>query len=65
MIEYPWTQLLPFARVPKINIFLPQRLDDITDLSGDLIHPYDITPAALAKFAHDKMVKPERYYLKI
>lgn len=65
MIEFPWTQLLPFAKVPKINIFLPQRLDDITDLSGDLIHPYDITPAALAKFAHDKMVKPERYYLKI
>lgn len=62
MLEYPWTQLLPFPTVPKINIFLPERLYEITDESGELKNAFDVTPAALARFAYDKITKPENYY---
>lgn len=62
MLEFPWTRLLPFASVPKINIFLPNRLDGVTDSSGHAIHTYDVTPIALAKFAYDKIMNPKRYY---
>lgn len=63
MLEFPWSRLLPFVAVPKINIFLPNRLDGIQDLSGQLTNAYDVTPAALAKFAYDKMIHPERYFV--
>jgi len=62
LLEYPWTRVLPFPKTPKANIFLPQKLEDVTDLSGDLLNPYDITPAALAVFGHDKMSKPQQHY---
>lgn len=62
MLEFPWTQLLPFSSIPKINIFLPERLYGITDQTGELIHSYDVTPASLARFAHDKLNNPENYY---
>jgi len=64
MIEFPWTRLLQFPAVPKINIFLPERLDGIKDLSGELKFAYDVTPAALAKFAYDKIKNPQNYYSK-
>ena len=62
LLEYPWTKVLPFPKTPRANIFLPQKLEDVTDLSGDLVNPYDITPAALALFGYDKMSKPEQHY---
>jgi hypothetical protein len=62
MLEFPWTRLLPFAAVPKINIFLPNKLDGVTDSSGKAVHTYDITPIALAKFAYDKLKNPSNYY---
>lgn len=62
MMEFPWTKLLPFASVPKIDIFLPERLYGITDLSGELRNSYDVTPAALSRFAYDKLKNPENYY---
>lgn len=65
MLEFPWTKLLPFMKIPKITIFLPQRLGDVKDFSGELTHPYDITPAALTKFAYDKIKNPENYYSSI
>ncbi|HEQ65227.1 MAG TPA: hypothetical protein ENN64_00150 [bacterium] len=65
MMEFPWTRLLPFTNVPKINIFLPNKLSEIIDDSGDLINPYDVTPAALAKFAYDKIKYPENYYSQL
>jgi cell division protein FtsA len=62
ILEYPWSRVLPFARSPKINIFLPPKLENVTDSSGDLLNPYDITPAALALFGHDKMSNPNQHY---
>ncbi len=61
ILEYPWTRVLPFAKTPRANMFLPQKLEDVTDLSGDLANPYDITPAALAIFGYDKMSRPEQH----
>ncbi len=63
LLEYPWTKVLPFPKTPRANLFLPQKLEDITDLSGELTNPYDITPAALALFGYDKMSKPEQHYI--
>jgi cell division protein FtsA len=54
MIEFPWKKLLPFPVVPKIKTFKPELLSNINDSSGKLKHIYDITPAALAKFAYDE-----------
>jgi cell division protein FtsA len=65
MMEFPWTKLLPFSSVPKINIFLPERLYEIIDQTGDLNHAYDVTPAALARFAYDRSKHPNNYYLNI
>lgn len=63
ILEYPWTRVLPFPKTPRANIFLPPKLEDVTDLSGDLVNPYDITPAALALFGYDKMMRPEQHYI--
>lgn len=63
LLEYPWTRVLPFPKTPRANIFLPQKLEDVTDLSGDLLNPYDITPAALALFGHDKISNPNQHYI--
>lgn len=54
MIEFPWKKLLPFPIVPQIKMFRPELLSNINDSSGKLKHIYDITPAALAKFAYDQ-----------
>jgi Ethanolamine utilization protein EutJ (predicted chaperonin) len=56
MLEFPWKKYLPFPVVPRIEYFTPQKLDNIVDLSGDLKYIFDITPAALAKFAYDNEV---------
>jgi cell division protein FtsA len=57
ILEYPWTRLLPFPKSPKTTILLPEKLEDIKDISGNLIYPYDVTPTALAKFCHDKIAR--------
>jgi len=53
MLEFPWKKSLPFAVVPKIEFFTPEKLDRITDSSKDLRNVFDITPASLAKFVYD------------
>ena len=53
MLEFPWKKSLPFAVVPKIEFFTPEKLDSITDSSKDLRNVFDITPASLAKFIYD------------
>lgn len=55
MMEFPWTKLLPFASVPKIEIIYPNKLDSIKDESEELKYTYDITPASLTLFALDKI----------
>jgi cell division protein FtsA len=63
MREFPWTKLLPFASVPKIELMTPDQLVNITDESGDLKYIYDVTPASLSLFAFDNMKNPENYNL--
>ncbi len=53
MLEFPWKKNLPFAVVPRIEFFTPEKLDSITDESKDLRNVFDITPASLAKFVYD------------
>jgi cell division protein FtsA len=56
-LEFPWKKLLPFPVVPQVKIFTPDLLSNINDSSGKLKHIYDITPAALAKFAYDQEIE--------
>ncbi|HOV34386.1 MAG TPA: cell division FtsA domain-containing protein [Candidatus Dojkabacteria bacterium] len=53
MIEFPWKKFSRFPVVPKIDFFTPEKLENITDTSGELKHLFDITPASLAKFVYD------------
>jgi len=61
MMEFPWTKLLPFASVPKIEVIYPNKLSNIVDMSGELKYTYDITPASLTLFAFDKIKNPQLY----
>jgi cell division protein FtsA len=56
MIEFPWTKLLPFASVPKVHMFTPDMLRNISDPNNLLANIYDITPVSLALFAYDAML---------
>lgn len=53
MIEFPWKKFSRFPVVPKIDYFTPDKLENITDSSGELKHIFDITPASLTKFVYD------------
>ncbi len=56
MLEFPWKRYLPFPVVPKIEFYTPNKLESVTDSSGDLKNIFDITPAALAQFAYNKEI---------
>ncbi len=60
MLEFPWKKFLPFPVVPRIEYFTPQKLDNIIDHSGDLKYIFDVTPAALAKFAYDNEINKSK-----
>ncbi len=45
---FPWTQRLPFSRVPIIRTVQPEMVSSIIDRSNFLIDAQDITPMALA-----------------
>jgi len=51
LLEYPWIQVLPFNRFPKINFLLVENCRNIVDETGVLTEASDVTPAALARFA--------------
>ena len=61
MLEFPWKKFLPFAVVPKIELFTPNQLKGIRDNSGQLQNVYDITPASLAKFVYDMEIDRMKY----
>jgi cell division protein FtsA len=46
--DYPWTQRLPFSRVPIIRTVLPEMVASISDPEKMLTNAQDITPMALA-----------------
>lgn len=61
MLEFPWKKYLPFAVVPKIEMFTPDLLGAVTDNSGQLENVYDITPASLAKFVYDMEIDKAKF----
>jgi len=63
ILSYPWHKHLPFKRLPKVMLVTPDKLDRVYDKSGLLIHPYDVTPASLAKFYWDVLRQPNLNYL--
>ena len=63
ILSYPWHKHLPFKRLPKVLLVTPDKLDRVYDKSGLLIHPYDVTPASLAKFYWDVIRQPNLNYL--
>jgi len=63
ILAYPWHKYLPFKRLPKVLLVTPDKLDRVYDKSGLLIHPYDVTPASLAKFYWDVLRLPNLNYL--
>jgi cell division protein FtsA len=61
LLEFPWKRYLPFAVVPKIDMFTPNLLGAVVDNSGELENLYDITPASLAKFVYDMEIDKTKY----
>ena len=63
ILAYPWHKVLPFKRLPRVMLVTPERLDRVYDKSGQLINPFDVTPASLARFYWDVLKYPEYNYL--
>lgn len=45
---FPWTERLPFSRLPIIRTVQPEMVGSISDQEGLLVNAQDITPMALA-----------------
>jgi cell division protein FtsA len=63
ILAYPWHKYLPFGRSAKVMLVTPDKLERVYDKSGLLVHPYDVTPTALAKFYWDVLRNPHLNYL--
>ncbi len=46
-----WSQSLPFAKQPQVGFLQPRDITRITDVTGELNNPQDITPIGLANLA--------------
>ena len=51
--EKGWAKELPFSKTPSIHFIQPKDVSAITDETGSLVDPQDITPMALANLALD------------
>ncbi len=51
LISYPWLQVLPFAKFPKMSFLFPNQIADFIDETKTMIDPRDVAPAALARMA--------------
>lgn len=54
-----WSPNLPFARKPSVHFIKPEDVENITDQTGELKNPWDITPMSLANLGID-LVGEER-----
>lgn len=63
ILEYPWTKELLFNKIPTVNLLTPNRLNSVYDKTGTLTNPYDVTPAALARFYWDIVKSPSMHYI--
>lgn len=48
-----WSPNLPFARKPSVHFIRPEDVENITDQTGELKNPWDITPMSLANLGID------------
>ncbi|MBL8014871.1 MAG: rod shape-determining protein [Candidatus Doudnabacteria bacterium] len=53
LLAYPWLQVLPFGKFPKVNYLLPNQIADVEDLTRKATSSLDVTPLALARMALD------------
>ena len=53
--KFDWQGKLPFARNPEVSFIHPEDVNNVTDETGLLSSPQDITPMAMANLARDLM----------
>ncbi len=53
--DLDWTKKLAFTKKPKINFITPKDINRISDETGKLKNPWDITPLSLVNIALDLM----------
>lgn len=51
LLSQEWIQSLPFAKQPQVGFLQPRDIVRITDTTGELNNPQDITPIGLANLA--------------
>jgi cell division protein FtsA len=51
LLSQEWVQNLPFAKQPQVGFLQPRDITRITDTTGELNNPQDITPIGLANLA--------------
>ena len=51
LLSQEWIQTLPFAKAPQVGFLQPRDIARITDATGELNSPQDITPIGLANLA--------------
>jgi len=54
-----WSPNLPFVRRPNVHFIRPEDVENISDQTGELKNPWDITPMSLANLGID-LVGEER-----
>jgi len=63
ILSYPWSKFLEFKHHPKLQIASVSKLDKIFDNTGQLNHPYDVTPAAIAHYMYELAKRPLYNYV--
>lgn len=51
LLSQEWSKHLPFARPPEVSFLQPKDIVRITDTTGELVTPQDVTPLGLAHLA--------------
>ena len=51
LLSEEWTKALPFAKAPQVSYLQPSDIIRVTDKTGQLNNPQDITPIGLANLA--------------
>ncbi len=60
LLSHEWIQGLPFAKQPQVGFLQPKDIVRITDMTGELNNPQDITPIGLAHLALLDYIEEEK-----
>ena len=60
LLSQEWAQSLPFAKQPQVGYLQPRDIVRITDTTGELNNPQDITPIGLANLALLDYIEEEK-----